>query len=115
MGSDKSVELYTYEQGHECFLPDLPTSIHDPTFGGHSLDDNLLCFGSNTWLFENGQWIQKEFGVIDPPRAGHVSWKIDDGVILIGGNVPSAKKSAVLINLDGTLNSHIDLDIHLDV
>ena len=97
-----TVELWRFdpESGkfiENCSLPDMPH-----TRMKHSVDRNIVCGGDNpSWTlddcitFTGGEW--KETHKLVSSRWGHFSWKVCEGVVLLGGSGSLATGKAELI------------------
>ena len=59
-----------------------------PAFGigreGHSQEGLLACSETTCEKFENGNWVQAF--TYTTQRSYHVSWKTENGILLMGGN-----------------------------
>ena len=85
-GSETSVEVIS-PSGGSCTLPPLPSprTSHTLTLGGGSA---LACggwggAGRSCARLTGGGWSSSHG--LQQPRAGHASWAVTSGVILLGG------------------------------
>ena len=80
----KSVEIWSSRV--HCQLPEFEIERK-----GHSQDGLLACgttcettCGTTCEKFENGNWVQAF--TLTTRRSYHVSWKTENGILLMGGN-----------------------------
>ena len=88
----KSVEAITTDGSPMCTLPDLPDLRRD-----HTMDNHIMCGGYHTQssclYFVAGKWTKYRTD-LKIKRTGHVSWRRQDGeIMLLGGNGDDSKNS----------------------
>ena len=107
--SCKVAELILPAEGVSCRLPDLPTKRI-----GNSQNNNILCGGgydgighSNCMKLTSSGWVTVTEQLIKD-RKYHVSWLVDDGVILLGGMKGSS--TTEIVRWDGTNEALFNLE-----
>ena len=73
----KSVEIWSSKV--HCQLPEFEIERK-----GHSQEGLLACSETTCEKFENGNWVQAF--TLTTRRSYHVSWKTENGILLMGGN-----------------------------
>jgi len=94
----KSVEAITTDGTPLCTLPDLPYEIRR-----HTMDDHIICGGyndqsltqSSCHYFIAGEWT-KYRNDLKTQRVNHVSWRRQDGEVILFGGLNSKKTSEVV-------------------
>ena len=110
----KKVEVISPTNNVSCTIPDLPQERRL-----HSLDNNIVCGGylaqatrkkrsidffGCTEITRDG-WISRNTLIHN--RAGHNSWVVEDGIILLGGGASS--NTSEIAKTDGTNEELFDL------
>ena len=106
--TESSAELYLTSSNTSCLLPALPDARYY-----HSQDGTLLCGGDQeasclTFNLATGGWTRTPHNLTQE-RQGHVSWAVEDGVILIGGDGSDADNTSEMAKFDGTVERTFDL------
>ena len=103
----RSSEIFVPGFDIHCLLPELPEIKY-----GHTADELILCGGVddrlNCQMFAEGRWIYSHQLLVE--RNGHSSWKVDDGIYLIGGGAPEAQKTTEFVKTDGQVQSSFSLE-----
>ena len=90
----KSVEAITTDGTPLCTLPDLPDNR-----ASHTMDNHILCggydTGSSCLYYVAGKWT-KYRNDLKINRNLHVSWRQQDGEVLLIGGANSKKTSEVV-------------------
>ena len=110
--ASKIAEIFFPDDGTSCLLPELPDDRYD-----HTQDGILLCGGDNiakktciTLNTTDGTWTTSHD--LLKPRRYHSSWKVNDGVILMGGELGNSEwpgNSSELARLDGSVEETFSL------
>ena len=99
--TERSAELYLPSSNTSCMLPALPDARYY-----HSQDGTLLCGGDQeasclTFNLTTGGWTRTPHNLTQE-RHGHVTWPVEDGAILIGGEGSDAENTSEIVRHDGT-------------
>ena len=95
--TEKFIEIWSRDAEKSCTLPPLPVLTY-----GHTQDGDHICGGhresfsmKSCYVWSEGKWETK----VDLLRArfGHVSWRTDSGLRLLGGEGRDSRKSSELI------------------
>jgi len=104
----KSVELFVPATGKSCSLPDLPDERWEHTMNGLNICGSKDVYDSpclnrtsgGSWVipvancrspstgcvhFSSGQWQYSPYTFVEP-RAGHMSWQTEEGLMLLSGS-----------------------------
>ena len=84
----KSVEAFYLNGTKMCDLPDLPGTTY-----WHRLNNLLYCAGGTCRRFSEGEWK-----VVSGRRRQHSTWRLKDGVMLLGGYYPKSRTAIVYDN-----------------
>ena len=94
------------ENQANCLLTPLPDDRYR-----HTQDGNIICGGGSSGRFrkrtrnscitlnENGEW--KVSHRLIEPRYSHVSWRVRDGILLMGGE--NSPDTTEMVKNDGTV------------
>ena len=100
------------KNSESCLLPDLPDDRHR-----HTQDGSIICGGGTYGRFrkrtrntcitlnKDGKW--KVSHRLNRPRYSHVSWKMHEGIVLMGGE--NSQNTTELIKDDGTVQEYFPL------
>ena len=112
MDGYKNIEMHSMKNTESCQLPGLPNDRHR-----HTQDGRTICGGGSYGRFrtrtrstcitlnEEGEW--KISHRLIEPRASHVSWKMPEGILLMGGE--NSPNTTELIKDDGTVQEYFPL------
>ena len=107
----KSVQYYSPDDWIEtqCLLPEL-----DAPKSGHTADGLVLCGGEHDKqhcrMFTSGSWITiNDF--FHSSRYHHSSWSVEDGVILIGGEIDSVSSELIQYNGDTQISFPVQTSV----
>ena len=102
ISGEYAVEVISPTGALSCTLPPLPFQ----QFGGHTHNKNIICGGRNS-LDDEGQFCfnltssgWKKSHTLMYERAGHSSWAVAEGVMLLGGY--SRPKATEIAKWDGS-------------
>ena len=99
-GSSTKVEVISPSGNVSCSPPDLP----QPRYY-HTMNNTIVC-GGNTGIdtstscdqLTSAGWTRSH--TLIHRRAGHCSWEVEDGIILLGGSY--SKNTSEIAKWDGT-------------
>ena len=108
----------------EVFLPATSTSCELPGLvlgrSGHTQDNLLLCGGRGgsdamtsceQFSPATGTWARTSHTLQDG-RYQHVSWKVEEGTILMGGYFSGTENTSEIVKHDSTTESSFDMNYY---
>ena len=106
-----TVELFSPDKlltNCQCSLPSLPGGRETHTMNGLTVCGGGSVTGSNKCLTLGPRGWETSH-ILSQRRSGHVSWRRENGILLIGGRTAETQKTTEMAGQDGSVNGPFNL------